>query len=518
MMLKRILLLSLLSISILLPSSSFAESIGLNTAKTVGMVQLKAQEEFWTDKPQLAPEAFPEREEYSISEVRLLKDSEERILAYILDLSPEGYIAVSPDTDIRPVIAYSFKGGFSLEEAPDNVLLHLLTWDMENRIEALTLTSEEIKEENNILWDKYLTPEGFFIQELSPDAQWGPLLTTTWEQSGPYNKFCPEDPDTFRCVVGCVATAMAQIVNYHKHPSSVTFSDSDDYTTTTRGIKIDDDHVARDFPSFTTLNSYLLNLQYGGDEDEVAALNFACGISVEMDYTSGGSGAYTSAVAAALKDKFKYYTAEYKSGTAADFYTVLESNMKNSKPAELSICQSCFFGHAIVADGFKNTGEYHLNFGWGGSSPDPITEAWYFLPAEMPAGYDTVKGGVVNITASRWSPGAAGGGGSKACFIATAAYGSYTNQHEISQNSRMRNDTRNYTNDPITVLQRFRDEHLLTNLSGRALVTCYERISPPIARYIEDKEPLKAIVRFYLKPMVWVAEKVTSNPSVTEKN
>ena len=92
-----------------------------------------------------------------------------------------------------------------------------------------------------------------------------------------------------------------------------------------------------------------------------------------------------------------------------------------------------------------------------------------------------------------------GGGGSsggKVCFIATSAYGVRGNE--------------------VEALGRFRDEYLLTNTPGRAFVSCYERISPPIARYIENKEPLKAIIRFYLKPVVWVAKKVTSNPSVPE--
>ena len=102
-----------------------------------------------------------------------------------------------------------------------------------------------------------------------------------------------------------------------------------------------------------------------------------------------------------------------------------------------------------------------------------------------------------------------GGGGSHGCFIATSAYNRCTDSHGLK--SRISTDLKK-----IEILQKFRDERLLTNPSGRAFVSCYERISPPIARYIEDKEPLKAIVRFYLKPVVWLAEKVTSNPSETE--
>ena len=41
----------------------------------------------------------------------------------------------------------------------------------------------------------------------------GPLLTTTWNQWGPYNNLCPQG-----CPSGCVPTAVAQIMNYWKWP------------------------------------------------------------------------------------------------------------------------------------------------------------------------------------------------------------------------------------------------------------------------------------------------------------
>lgn len=43
----------------------------------------------------------------------------------------------------------------------------------------------------------------------------GPLLTTKWDQEAPYNGMCPE-VDGMHCVSGCVATAMAQVMNYHQ--------------------------------------------------------------------------------------------------------------------------------------------------------------------------------------------------------------------------------------------------------------------------------------------------------------
>lgn len=194
---------------------------------------------------------------------------------------------------------------------------------------------------------------------------------------------------------------MAQIIYYWKYPRSVSFGSSDRYTTETEKITIDDDHEKNKFPSFEELNSLLSNIQYDGDMDEIAALSFACGISVRMDYKEkwwflGSEGsAYIEAAASAYKNKFNYASAELKYNDAADFYSVLSDNMKNAQPAQLAIYKKQgeeFKGHSIVADGFKETGEYHLNFGWGGSS-----DGWYFLPAGMPSGYNVISAGIVNI-------------------------------------------------------------------------------------------------------------------------
>lgn len=70
-----------------------------------------------------------------------------------------------------------------------------------------------------------------------------------------------------------------------------------------------------------------------------------------------------------------------------------------------------------------------------------------------------------------------------ACFIATAAYGSYL--------------------DPeVMVLRKFRDEYLLTNSIGTALVQFYYRTSPPLADFIARHDWLRAVTRWALTPLI----------------
>ena len=80
------------------------------------------------------------------------------------------------------------------------------------------------------------------------------------------------------------------------------------------------------------------------------------------------------------------------------------------------------------------------------------------------------------------SPQSAGG-----CFIATAAWGSYLDPH-------------------VVTLRRFRDRHLATNAPGRALVSLYYRLSPPLAAVIARHPSLRLAARLGLTPVLLAVE------------
>ena len=46
------------------------------------------------------------------------------------------------------------------------------------------------------------------------------LVESKWDQGKPYNSLCPKNSSGRNCVTGCVATAMAQILYYHKYPTT----------------------------------------------------------------------------------------------------------------------------------------------------------------------------------------------------------------------------------------------------------------------------------------------------------
>ena len=342
--------------------------------------------------------------------LREIRGDDRTVLAYITELQPRGFIATSADTDITPIIAYSFRTTFPADNDIKNPLYRMLKEDMRLRARALAEYEQNNTAENQKLWNLYAgndapDPAGdTFVQWPKENTtSTGGWLETTWDQSEPYNEFCPLDPvDANRSYVGCVATAMAQVINYHKQCSIIL--DKDDSYTTFAGIDFDADSNLYDFPSFEELNDYLAGIQskYDGnieiDDTDAAALSFACGLAIEMDYSSEGSGASPYAMREAFIDKFGYYSADMTGGLSGESFQLLQENLINGLPALLSISPpDGWGGHLIVCDGYNTDGAYHLNFGWGPERPEEMTEVWYHLPDNLMSDLSIVTEAILNV-------------------------------------------------------------------------------------------------------------------------
>jgi len=328
------------------------------------------------------------------------------ILFYVFDLQPQGYIVVSADSNLPPIIAYSFTDNFQSDVSKDNILLQMLKADIELRLENVEKLPENIIKSRNVVWSEFLNEETEVSVNIDFE-QWPPegttptegWIETKWHQNSPYNDFCPMDGDE-RSIAGCPAVAMAQILNYHKTTNNVAFNDSDDYYHSYGNrFWIDNDHEEYDFPSFPELNDYLDTLAYHYDnqlsitDEDKATLNFACGVAATQVYTSGGSGTFGVNQAYDAYLKFDCNTVELLDNSDTNLHDRLSQNIKDALPTHLAVVTPGWdAGHNLVIDGYNTDEYYHLNFGWGGSY-----DAWYLLPDELPSDLTVIEGIIVDI-------------------------------------------------------------------------------------------------------------------------
>lgn len=319
----------------------------------------------------------------------------------IFYLNPAGYIITSSDTDLPAVIAYSFTSDF---DKGDNPIKNLIEADLKLRIKNLTKIPKSLIKVRNKEWTSLFNCKDDRFEEWPPEGttSTGGWVETRWNQTDPYNMFCPKDPVTgVRSYAGCPSVAISQIINYHKNIYEISFSDDDDYyhSYAGRNFWIDDDYMANDFLSFPQMNSYLDTLSYNYIYDytitnqEKAALIFATGVAATQVYTSEGSGTFYDSQVLDAYMKFNYENTEMLLPNAPNFYERISDDIKNARPVHLSVVtEQNDAGHHIVIDGYNTDDFYHLNYGWGGASDN-----WYHIPDDIPYGLTVISCVFVNI-------------------------------------------------------------------------------------------------------------------------
>jgi len=267
---------------------------------------------------------------------------------YVFDRGQgEGFIIVSGDDQTIPVLGFTENGTFDYELLPPG--LQDLLDDYARQITAIQAGAPAAKLPAN-----------------HPKVE--PMLTCKWSQGSPYNNTCPLDGSS-RSVTGCVATAMAQILYYHRERmTDETMATIPAYSTYTKGIHVP--AIAQGAP----IDWANLKDTYNSSNDlqklAVANLMLYCGTSVKMDYTSSSSGAQSAEVVTAMRNVFgcsKATMKDYNSvGSDDEWDRIVYQEMAAGRPTYLSGANATV-GHAFVAHGYENQ-RYYINWGWGGQS------------------------------------------------------------------------------------------------------------------------------------------------------
>ena len=192
-----------------------------------------------------------------------------------------------------------------------------------------------------------------------------PLLKTQWNQDFPYNLQLGPDLNSPYPYSGCVATAVAQIMAFHKWPEKGVGKAA--YTVTHY-----QDRLSADF-SKSQYDWHLMRDEYRSkstpeQQQAVALLMKDVGIATQMQYTPWYSGTLSWNAKEALQEHFQYDVAILsKSAEGTHFAQIVHKEISNGYPVYLSGFQTAGKnGHAWVADGYDENGLTHMNFGWGG--------------------------------------------------------------------------------------------------------------------------------------------------------
>ena len=264
---------------------------------------------------------------------------------YVFNTAGNGFVIVSGESNTEEVLGYSDGGAFDPANIPP----------------AMLDLFDQYKSEVN--YAATLDIDANPASTVAPSRKAiAPLCATKWNQSAPFNNMCPMYDDSRRCVTGCTATAMAQVMKYHNHPAKGTGSMS--YTPTINGTAT---QITLDFSQTTFDWDNMLNI-YSSSATEaqnnaVATLMYNCGVACQMGY--GLSSGATHANAAIGYASFFSYDKSVQRAFRK-FYSItgwndlIYNELANNRPVHYA-GYNTEAGHSYVCD-------FHINWGWGGMS------------------------------------------------------------------------------------------------------------------------------------------------------
>ena len=306
----------------------------------------------------------------ALSLVTLSQNRQEAMAApfYIFNIGErQGFVIISGDDRTAPVLGYSDEGCIDPERMPEN----LRYWLDDYAQQLKTLAQMDDTQAQNCL----RAPSRAAVKTRNSIA---PLITTKWDQATPYWNECPQfmnsddEADGYELAyTGCVATAMSQIMYFHKQPAQ-TLAEIPAYTFTYGDGNYNYVTVNMNALPVTTLDWAHMRETYTGAEDEVytdavATLMLYAGCSVKMQYGRNSSGAYTDDI----PKGFRYFGYGSKIAFRNDYTQqawedLVYSELAAGRPMIYNGTAGSGGGHSFICDGFEYGEYFHINWGWGG--------------------------------------------------------------------------------------------------------------------------------------------------------
>ena len=300
---------------------------------------------------------------------------EETPYYYIYNIGEnDGFVIVSGDDRISPILGYSTSGQFDFSHLPpatDKLLCYYQDL-IKNAIDS-NLTPSDIVKQN-------------WVKTETGNIETKNLQTALWDQGSPYNDKCPVYQNNDRSMTGCGATALSIIMKHHRWPATGKGGNSYESESLNGNIPISESFEGTPYRWDLMPDKYIdenyTPIYTPEEADAVSTIMYHAGVASSMNYgidSYGSSGAYFSNMATALTDNFGY-TCKFvykKYYSSSEWNRLIYDNINKNEPLIYRGADEFETngGHFFIIDGYQyiytaenvlNEQFYHINWGWGG--------------------------------------------------------------------------------------------------------------------------------------------------------
>lgn len=306
---------------------------------------------------------------------------------YVFDINEMGFIIISSDDNMPPILAYSLESTYPADGSNLNFNSYKNTFN--EQLEYCKLNNYNTPSEFANLWNKLNSTDKSAVDDTLITV--GPLMHILWNQDYPYNAYCPKDNEGpgGRVYAGCVATAYSMAMYYYRYPEIGENQHS--YAASGYGT------LSADYKNTRYRWNDMKNKINASDGNSIAAvaeLQYHAGVGVNMGYSPSGSGANTFEAKESMRHFFRYDNGmQYlnKSNYLPEQWVpILRDELDAKRPMVYSGSGEAG-GHAFICDGYKETtGDvmFHFNFGWGGAANGYYT---YLAPQGFGSGQGIIR-------------------------------------------------------------------------------------------------------------------------------
>lgn len=266
------------------------------------------------------------------------------IVYYIINYVGGGYVIISADDRVNPILAFSESNKFDYNTAKTQNGIGLWLNEQMSAIDYVRDENLTQSEEVENAWEGLTSMAPPDPSSGSTTTYTNAFISTNWGQDIGYNNYTPIGSCGDHCLTGCVATAMSQIIRYNQ------------------------------YSSINNYNWSLMPDTYG--TNETSRLMYDVGKAVNMKYGCSSSGAYDSSIPSGFA-QFGYTNVKQTTNLITNWIT---NDLALNKPVILCgggsagrhcwVCDGSYYHSEWDANGGWSVQLFHMNWGWNGYCND----------------------------------------------------------------------------------------------------------------------------------------------------